>query len=203
MSQHEVWWADRFSTRQCKGNSFTCDPRERLSCNRYTSKTTSNTTMRARTRVIEDKLTDRIMWRTVMLWRAHLLLRLHGLNTMELLHTYLHGLLNTRCNSAEVYDEGRKIGRRQQQLKAGIYSKVGPNTMSMAHATATRESKPKGEKIGASLCKTYMQTVENSKHPERGIGDEIVRTTLIIFEFKTPRILLFRKICTPRLIYLV
>ena len=51
------------------------------------------------------------------------------------------------------------------------------------HATATRESKPKGEKIGASLCKTYMRTVENSKHPERGIGDEIVRTTLIIFEF--------------------
>ena len=68
-----------------------------------------------------------------MLWRAHLLLRLHGLNTMELLHTYLHGLLNTRCNSAEVYDEGSKIERGQQQLKAGIYSKVGPNTMSKAH----------------------------------------------------------------------
>ena len=76
--------------------------------------------------------------------------------------------------------------------------------MLIAQATATRESKPKGERIGASLCKTYMPTVVNLALPGAlSIGDEIVRTTLIIFEFKTPRILLFRKICTPRLIYLV
>ena len=34
--------------------------------------------------------------------------------------------------------------------------------MLIAHAAATRESKPKGERIGASLCKTYMPTVVNS-----------------------------------------
>ena len=122
---------------------------------------------------------------------------------MGLLQTHLHTLWIQDVPSSST--KGSKIGRRQQPLrKTRIYSKVGPNTMLIAQATATRESKPKGERIGASLCKTYMPTVVNLAMPGAlSIGDEIVRTTLIIFEFKTPRILLFRKICTPRLIYLV
>ena len=63
--------------------------------------------------------------------------------------------------------KGSKIGRRKQPLrKTRVYSKVGPNTMLIAHATATRESKPKGERISASLCKTYMPTVVNLAMPE-------------------------------------
>ena len=48
--------------------------------------------------------------------------------------------------------------------------------------------------LGMFSGKTYMQTVKQLEHPERGIGDEIVRTTLIIFEFKTLRILLLENI---------
>ena len=59
--------------------------------------------------------------------------------------------------------------------------------MLIAHAAATRESKPKGERIGASLCKTYMPTVVNLAMPGAlNIGDEIVRTTLIFSNLKPP-----------------